>query len=65
MGLISWIIIAVAVLALIGVGIGSFTSGVFEGAKVVAGSPIITNATGEAQEYAGDLIANATRDALP
>lgn len=64
MGLISWIIIAVAVLALIGVGIGSFTSGVFEGAKIVSSNPVVSNATGEAREYAGDMIANATRDAF-
>ena len=65
MGLISWIIIAIAVLALIGVGIGSFASGVFEGAKTVGNNPVVSNATGEAREYAGDLIANATRDVLP
>jgi hypothetical protein len=63
MGLISWIIIAVAVLALIGVGIGSFTTGVFEGAKMVTNSPVVSNATGEAREYAGNLITNMTRDA--
>ena len=65
MGMISWIIIAVAVLAIIGVGVGSFASGVFEGAKTVGSNPIVSNATGEAQEYAGNLIANVTRDALP
>ena len=65
MGMISWIIIAVAVLAIIGVGVGSFASGVFEGAKKVGSNPIVSNATGEAQEYAGNLIANVTRDALP
>lgn len=64
MGLISWIIIAVAVLALIGVGVGSFASGVFEGAKTVRNNPVISNATGEAQQYAGDVISNVTRDAL-
>ena len=65
MGLVSWVIIAVAVLVLIGVGIGSFTTGVFEGAKKVQSNPVVANATGEIQKAAGNYISGATKDALP
>lgn len=65
MGLISWIIIIVAVLALIGVGVTSFTTGVFEGAKKVQSNPVVANATGEVQKATQSYVSSITKDITP
>jgi flagellar basal body-associated protein FliL len=57
--LILVIIIAVVSLAIIGLGIGTFFSGVIKGAQQVGGNPVIKNATGEIKQ----LITNTTEHA--
>lgn len=62
MGLLTWIIIAVIILAVIGLGWQAFFSGVLQGAQKVGSNPIVQNLTGEAKEQAKELISNATSD---
>ena len=59
MGLITWIIIAIVVLAIIGLGVGAFFSGVFKGAQQVGSNPVVQNTTGEVKQY----VTNATENA--
>jgi flagellar basal body-associated protein FliL len=58
MGLLTWIIVAIVILAIIGLGIGTFFSGVFTGAQKVASNPVVRNTTEEAKEF----VKNTTRD---
>jgi flagellar hook assembly protein FlgD len=51
MGLITWIAIAVIVLAVIGLGIGVFFSGLIRGAEIIGNSPAVQNVTDEAKEF--------------
>src|SRR5919197_5532247 len=51
MGLITWIAIAVIVLAVIGLGIGVFFSGLIRGAEIIGNSPAVQNVTEEAKEF--------------
>jgi len=55
MGLLTWVIIAVVVLAVIGLGVGTFYSGVLQGAQTVGSNPVVKDATGEAKEFAGNI----------
>jgi flagellar basal body-associated protein FliL len=54
-GLITWVIIAVVVLAVIGLGVGTFYSGILQGAQTVGNNPTVKDATGEAKEFAGNV----------
>jgi len=60
MGLITWIIVAVVVLAIIGLGISTFFSGVKQGAEKIEANPIIENATNTASQF----VSNATGHAF-
>jgi hypothetical protein len=60
MGLLTWIIIGVVILAIIGLGLGTFLSGVWQGAQEVGSNPAVQNATGEAKEYIGNVTKNTT-----
>jgi hypothetical protein len=60
MGLLTWIIIGVVILAIIGLGLGTFLSGVWQGAQEVGSNPAVQNATGEAKEYIGNVTKNIT-----
>jgi hypothetical protein len=51
MGLITWIVIAVIVLAVIGLGFGVFFSGVMRGVQIIGSSPAVQNVTDEAKEF--------------
>ena len=51
MGLITWIAIAVVVLAVIGLGVGVFFSGLIRGAEIIGNSPAVQNVTEEAKEF--------------
>ncbi|MEO9320191.1 MAG: hypothetical protein ABI361_05920 [Nitrososphaera sp.] len=51
MGIVTWIIVAVVVLAILGLGIGTFFSGVFKGAQTVGQNPVVKNATQEAKQF--------------
>lgn len=55
MGLLTWIVIGVVILAIIGIGWQTFFSGVIEGAKKVGENPIVSNATGEAKDLVKGL----------
>ena len=55
MGLLTWVIIAVVVLAVIGLGVGTFYSGILQGAQTVGSNAVVKDATGEAKEFAGNI----------
>jgi hypothetical protein len=55
MGLLTWVIIAVVVLAIIGLGVGTFYSGILQGAQRIGNNPIVEDATGEAKDFAGNI----------
>lgn len=55
MGLLTWVIIAIVVLAVIGLGVGTFYSGILQGAQTVGNNPVLKDATDEAKDYAGDI----------
>lgn len=57
MGLLVWIVIGLVVLAIIGLGLGTFFSGVKEGANTVAQNPAVQNIT----EQAKGFVANSTK----
>jgi hypothetical protein len=59
MGLITWIVIAIVILAIIGIGWQAFISGVFKGAKKLGIIPI-TPAIKNVSKKARDLINNVT-----
>jgi hypothetical protein len=50
MGLLTWIAIIVIILAVIGLGAGTFFSGVVRGANIVWNSPAVQNVTQEVNE---------------
>ena len=58
MGLLTWIIVAVVVLAIIGLGISTFFSGVKQGAEKVEENPIIKNATNTASQFVSNATGN-------
>jgi flagellar hook assembly protein FlgD len=51
MGLITWIAIAVIVLAVIGLGVGVFFSGLIRGAEIIGNNPAVQNVTEEAKQF--------------
>ena len=58
MGLITWIIIAIIILAIIGIGWQAFISGVFKGAKklgITPSNPIIKNVTERARQFLNNV----------
>ena len=62
MGLLTWIIVAVVVLAIIGLGVGTFFSGVFKGFQIVGNNPVVKNATGEAKQYVSNVTSQKLND---
>lgn len=58
MGLLTWIIVAVVILAIIGLGWQVFFSGVARGADKILGNPAVGKASDETKEFA----ANVTND---
>lgn len=54
MGLLTWIVVAVVILAVIGLGAGVFFSGLIRGAQIVGQNPTVQNATDEARDFVGD-----------
>jgi len=55
MGLLTWVIIAVVILAVIGLGFGTFYSGILQGAETVGSNPVVEDATRDAKEFASDI----------
>lgn len=58
MGLFTLIMLAVVILAIIGLGWQTFFSGVSRGGEKIASIPIVRNVTDEVEEF----VANATDD---
>jgi hypothetical protein len=54
MGLFTWVILAALALVILGLGVGTFASGMFEGAKTVGENPVVQNATNQAKEIVKD-----------
>jgi uncharacterized membrane protein len=56
MGLITWIIVAIVILAIIGLGWRVFVSGVFKGAQeIIDSNPIVKNITEKAKHYLSNI----------
>lgn len=64
MGLLTWIVVAVVILAVIGLGAGVFFSGLIRGAQIVGENPAVQNATQEAGEFVGDRTQISNNDVL-
>ena len=60
MFLITWVIIAVVVLVILGVGVQTFLSGLWTGEQKVGGNPVVQNVTGEAKEFVKGSINNSS-----
>lgn len=60
MGLITWVIIAVVVLVILGVGVQTFLSGLWTGAQKVGSNPVVQNVTGEAKEFVKESVNNSS-----
>jgi uncharacterized membrane protein len=62
MGALTWIILIIVILAIIGLGWQVFVSGVFKGAeKIINTNPVLKNTTQEAKQYFGGIIKNASQ----
>jgi uncharacterized membrane protein len=65
MGALTWIILAVIILAIIGLGWQVFVSGVVKGAeKIINTNPVLKNSTQEAKQYFGGIIKNVSHGIL-
>jgi anionic cell wall polymer biosynthesis LytR-Cps2A-Psr (LCP) family protein len=62
MGALTWIILIIVILAIVGLGWQVFVSGVFKGAeKIINTNPVLKNTTQEAKQYFGGIIKNASQ----
>ena len=62
MGALTWIIVIIVILAIIGLGWRVFVSGVFRGAeKIINANPILKNTTQEAKQYFGGIAKNMSQ----
>lgn len=65
MGLFTWIIIAVLILSIIGLGWQTFVVGVFKGGeKIINSNPEIKNITQKVKQYIIDIIKNASEEVI-
>lgn len=58
MSLITWIVVAIIILAIIGIGWQAFISGVFKGAKkigITLSNPAIKNVTEKARQFINNI----------
>jgi hypothetical protein len=60
MGLITWVVIAIVILAIIGLGWQTFFSGVWQGAQKVGQNPLVQNLTSEVKDKVADAIPDST-----
>src|ERR687886_1415488 len=59
MGALTWIILIIVILAIVGLGWQVFVSGVFRGAeRIINTNPILKNTTQEAKQYFGGIVKN-------
>ena len=65
MGLFIWIIIAVLILSIIGLGWQTFVVGVFKGGeKIINSNPEIKNITQKVKQYIINIIKNASEEVI-
>ena len=65
MGLFTWIIIAVMILSIIGLGWQTFVVGVFKGGeKIINSNPEIKNVTQKVKQYIINIIKNASQELI-
>jgi uncharacterized membrane protein len=65
MGLLIWIIIAVLILSIIGLGWQTFVVGVFKGGeKIINSNPEIKNVTQKVKQYILNIIKNASEELI-
>ena len=65
MGLFIWIIIAVLILSVIGLGWQTFVVGVFKGGeKIINSNPEIKNVTQKVKQYIINIINNASQELI-
>lgn len=60
MGIVTWIIVIVAILAIIGMGLGTFLSGAWSGAQKIGSNSFVQNATDEAKDFVQGAARNGT-----
>ena len=65
MAWITWVIVAVLVLVVLGIGIQAFASGLWSGVQRVSNSPIVQNITGSAKDFVEESVRNATNNVIP
>lgn len=59
---IVWIVIGLVVLAIIGLGVGTFFSGVKEGANKISQNPAVQNITEQAKGFVGNSTEKLTEN---
>jgi Tfp pilus assembly protein PilO len=65
MGALTWIIVIIVILAIIGLGWQVFVSGVFKGAeKIINTNPVLKNTTEEAKHYFGGIVKNMSQGVI-
>jgi hypothetical protein len=65
MGILTWIIIAVLILSVIGLGWQTFVLGVFKGGeKIINSNPEIKNATENVRQYIVNIIKRASEEMI-
>jgi hypothetical protein len=66
MGLITWMVVVVTILAIMGLGWNVFVSGAYKGAqKIMGDSTILKNITEKAQQFVGNIIKNGSEEKIP
>ena len=66
MGLITWIVLVVTILAILGLGWNVFMSGVYKGAqKIMGNSAILNKITEKAQQFFGNVTKNGSGEKIP
>jgi len=66
MGLITWIVVVVTILAIMGLGWNVFVSGVYKGAqKIMSNSTILKKITEKAQQFVGNITKNGIEEKIP
>src|SRR5688572_2511824 len=55
MALLTWVIVAVVIVAVIGLGVGTFYSGLVQGAEKIGSNPVVKDATAETKEFASNM----------
>ena len=66
MGLITWIVVVVTILAIMGLGWNVFVSGVYKGVqKIMGNSDILKKITEKAQHFVGNITKNGSEEKMP